>query len=77
MIQPPHLAEPWPVVERLREARAILADVVHHPDTLLDLAARVVIAHSPDAAECCDAHALRQILEPGMFAAACPQGGAA
>ena len=76
MIHTTHFAEPWPV-GRLREARAILADVVHHPETLVVLAARVVIAHSPDVAECRDARALRQILEPGLFAVACPQGGAA
>lgn len=61
----------------MREARAFLADVVHHPGTLLGLAARVMIAHSPDDAECRDAHALRRIPEPETNAAACPQGGAA
>lgn len=71
-----HNSEPWPA-ERLREARAILADVAHHPDTRLVLAARVVIAHSRDAAERSDAHALVQRLDRPVSAMSCSQRGSA
>lgn len=67
--------EPWPA-ERLREARSILADVAHHPDTRVALAARVVIAHSRDEAERTDASAMQRILETRASAAANCQGGA-
>jgi hypothetical protein len=72
--------DPWPA-GRLREARAILADVTHHPDTLVSLAARVIVRHSRDEAECRDAQALRRLFEAkpqsSTPAAASWQGGAA
>jgi hypothetical protein len=72
--------DPWPA-ERLREARAILADAAHHPDTLVSLAARVIVRHSRDEAECRDAHALRRLFKANLQSTAptatCLQGGAA
>lgn len=73
---PKDTSEPWPA-ERLREARGILADVAHHPDTRLVLAARIVITHSRDEAERNDASALQRLLDKRVAVAACPQGGAA
>lgn len=76
MTQAPEvIAEPWPA-ERLREARGILADAAHHPDTRVALAARVVIAHSPEDAERSDASALQRILENRAPGAADHPGGA-
>lgn len=72
---PKGTTEPWPA-ERLREARGILADMAHHTDTRLVLAARVVIAHSPDDAECKDASALRRILDARASGTVDCQGGA-
>ena len=72
---PKDTTDPWPA-EGLREARSILADVVDHPDTRLVLAARVVIAHSPDSAERNDASALRRILDARASGTADCQGGA-
>lgn len=67
--------------DRLAEARRVLADVTHHPDRLIILAARVVSLHADDPVETAEANDLRQLLEPRPFqmvsAAAQPQGGAA
>jgi hypothetical protein len=73
-------AAPWPA-DRLSEARAILADIAHHPETRLVLAARVIVRHSRDEAECREACALRRLFDTkprsGTPATACRQGGAA
>ena len=67
--------------DRLAEARSILADVAHHPDTLIILAARVVARHTDDASECAEAIDLLRILDRlpmrATAAAALPTGGAA
>ncbi len=67
--------------DRLTEARGILADAAHHPDTLLILAARVIAGQSDDAAERAEAIDLGRFLcrRPlqATAAAVCPQGGAA
>ena len=41
--------------DRLTEARCILADASHHPDSLVILAARVVAGQTDRASECADA----------------------
>ncbi len=41
--------------DRLIEARGILADIAHHPDTLVHLACRVVCTHGSDPVEHADA----------------------
>lgn len=51
----------WPS-ERLAEARGIVADFVHHRDSLIILACRAIAAHSPDAQECREAVALAGLL---------------
>lgn len=53
---------PWPA-DRLREARAILADVTHQPDTRAALAARVIVRHSRCEAERRDACAVLRLLD--------------
>ena len=41
--------------DRLTEARRILADAPHHPDSLVIIAARVIAGKSYSASECADA----------------------
>ncbi len=48
--------------DRLIEARGILADVAHHPDTLVLLACQVICAHSPDPVERTDALGVMRLL---------------
>ena len=48
--------------ERLTEARGILADMAHHPDTLVVLACRVVCGCSVDATEQADALGMMRLL---------------
>jgi len=48
--------------DRLIEARSILADFVHHPDSLVALACRVVQSISTDCRERSDALGLLHIL---------------
>jgi hypothetical protein len=48
--------------ERLTEARVIVADIAHHPDTLVVLACRAICAHSSDTLECADAQGLIRLL---------------
>ncbi|OUS04008.1 hypothetical protein A9Q96_16910 [Rhodobacterales bacterium 52_120_T64] len=48
--------------DRLSEARGIVADVAHHPDTLVLLACRVICAHSLDPFERVEALGLIRIL---------------
>ena len=46
-VQPDAACPPdWPA-QRLAEARGIVADFVHHPDSLIVLACRAIAAHSP------------------------------
>jgi hypothetical protein len=49
--------------ERLAEARAVLADVAHHQDGLIRLAARVIITHGETTRERKDAGVLLVVLE--------------
>jgi hypothetical protein len=49
--------------ERLTEARGIVADIAHHPDTLVLLACRAICTHSADAGERDDALGLIGLLE--------------
>lgn len=67
--------------DRLTEARGILADATQHPDTLVILAARVVVSQTDDAAERVDAINLLRLLDPRplhtISAATFPNGGAA
>ena len=48
--------------DRLSEARGIVADVAHHPDTLVLLACRVICAHSLDPLERVEALGLLQVV---------------
>ncbi|WP_323034967.1 hypothetical protein [Pararhodobacter sp.] len=67
--------------DRLTEARGVLADTTRHPDSLVILAARVVVGQTDDARECSDAIDLLRLLDPRplhvVAAAAFPKGGAA
>lgn len=67
--------------DRLTEARGVLADTTQHPDSLVILAARVVIGQTNDAVECGDALELLRLLDRrplhAIAAAAFPKGGAA
>lgn len=51
----------WPA-QRLAEARGIVADFVHHPDSLIILACRAIAAHSPEDQERREALALAGLL---------------
>ena len=51
------------VEERLREARIVVADVVHHSDHLQRLACNVLIQHGKTAAEREDARILLVVLD--------------
>ena len=67
--------------DRLTEARGVLADTTRHPDSLVILAARVVVGQTDDARECSDAIDLLRFLDTRplhvVAAAAFPKGGAA
>ena len=69
------------MLDRLTEARSILADVSRHPETLVILACRVVAGQQNDASECADAVELLRFLDRrplhAVSAAAFPDGGAA
>lgn len=54
-------APDWPI-QRLAEARGIVADLVHHPDSLIVLACRAIAAHSADPQEGREALALAGLL---------------
>ena len=49
--------------ERRREARVVVADVVHHSDHLIRLACNVLVAHGETAAEREDARILLVVLD--------------
>ena len=51
----------WPA-QRLAEARGIVADFVHHPDSLIILACRAIAAHSTEEQEGREALALAGLL---------------
>ena len=59
---PTKFAAAWPT-DRLAEARAVLADVAHHSDRLLALAARVLVAHGETPAEREDARRLLLVID--------------
>ena len=67
--------------DRLTEARGVLADTSQHPESLVILAARVVVGQTDDARECGDAIELLRLLDRrslhAIAAAAFPNGGAA
>ena len=69
------------MIDRLTEARGILADTAHHPESLVILAARVVAGQTNSASECADAIDLLCQLDRrplhAIAAAAFPKGGAA
>jgi hypothetical protein len=68
------------MLDRLTEARGVLADTTQHPDTLVILAARVVVGQTDDAGECADAIDLLRLLDRRplhAIAAAFPKGGVA
>ncbi|MEI4263437.1 hypothetical protein [Roseovarius sp. D0-M9] len=52
----------WPA-DRLVEARAVIADVAHHPDHLIRLACKVLAAHGDTAAEREDAQRLLVVID--------------
>ena len=67
--------------DRLTEARSILADTTQHPNTLVILAARVIVGQTDSASESADAVDLLRLLDrrplQAIAAAAFPKGGAA
>lgn len=67
--------------DRLTEARGVLADTAQHPESLVILAARVVIGQTDDVHECGDALEVLRLLDRrplhDIAAAAFPKGGAA
>ena len=69
------------ILDRLTEARGVLADTTRHPDSLVILAARIVAGQTDDAGECADAIDLLRRLDRRplhvLAAAAFPKGGAA
>ncbi len=64
----------WPA-QHLTEARGIVADFVHHPDSLIILACRAIAACSPDQQERREALALAGLLI--ALSNRKPNGGAA
>ena len=56
MMTRPHKSN-WPT-ERVAEARAVMADVVHHSDHLIRLACNVLVQHGETAQEREDARIL-------------------
>jgi hypothetical protein len=69
------------MLDRMTEARGILADLAQHPETLVVLAARVVAGRTGDAGERADAFDVLRLLDRralhGIAAAALANGGAA
>ena len=52
----------WPV-DRIAEARAVIADVAHHSDHLIRLACNVLAAHGDTPAERKDARVLLVVID--------------
>jgi hypothetical protein len=77
---PAPIAGDW-MLDRLTEARGVLADTTQHPDSLVILAARVVVGQTGDAGECADAIDLLRLLDRRplhvIATAAFPKGGVA
>ena len=73
-------ASDW-MLDRLTEARGILADVPQHPESLVILACRVVAGQTNDASECAHAVELLRFLDRCPLQAIAPavlaNGGAA
>ena len=69
------------MLDRLTEARGVLADTTQHTDTLVILAARVVAGQTDSARECADAIDLLSQMDRrplhAIAAAVVPNGGAA
>ena len=69
------------ILDRLTEARGVLADTTRHPDSLVILAARIVAGQTDDAGECAEAIDLLRLLDKrplyAVAAAVFPKGGAA
>lgn len=69
------------MLDRLSEARGVLADTTQHPESLVILAARVVVGQTGDAGECADAIDLLRLLDRrplhAIAAAAFPKEGMA
>ena len=69
------------ILDRLVEARGVLADTTRHPESLVILAARIVAGKTDDAGECANAIDLLRLLDRrplhAVAAAAFPKGGAA
>lgn len=69
------------MLDRLTEARGVLADTTQHPASLIILAARVVAGQTDSARECADAIDLLCQLDRrplhAIAAAVFPNGGAA
>lgn len=69
------------ILDRLTEARGVLANTTRHPQSLVILAARIVAGQTDDVAECADAIDLLRLLDRrplhAVAAAAFPKGGAA
>ena len=69
------------MTDRLTEARGVLADKTQHPESLVILAARVVVGQTDDARECGDAIDLLRTLDRRplhtIAAAVFPKGGVA
>ena len=57
----PHNSD-WPA-DRVAEARAVIADVAHHSDHLIQLACNVLAAHGDTAAERKDARVLLMVID--------------
>jgi hypothetical protein len=57
-----HAGRDWPA-DRLAEARAVIADVVHHSDHLIRLACNVLAAHGETPAERADALRLLVVVD--------------
>ena len=61
-MQVPPRNSAWPA-DRVAEARAIIADVVHHSDHLIRLACNVLAQHGETAAERADAQRLLVVVD--------------
>ena len=62
MSHPDHLAAPWRAA-RLAEARAVIADVAHHSDHLIQLACTVLAQHGETEQEREDARILLVVID--------------
>ena len=77
---PTSATDDW-MQDRLTEARSVLADTPQHPESLVILAARVVVGQTDDTCECGEALEVLRLLDRrplhAIVAAALPKGGAA